>query len=588
MHLLLVFARAYPYHSAIVLGCLLVSAVFEGIGFSSLLPLLSIAVKDQIAAQTGEPSSWLEQNVSNGLAVFGLQPHIGTLCLVIVGCLALKAVFVLLAQRQVGYTVAHVATDLRLSLLRSLLAARWEYYTRHPVGGFANAFATEATRAAGAYLTGTTIVSLGIQTVLYTSLAFAVSWRATLAAAGFGLVLVVVLSRLVRMSRRAGARQTQLLKTLLGRLTDVFSAVKPLKAMARETLIGPLLEKGTRRLNKALRREVLSREALRALQEPLVMTALVGGLYLSLTSWALSLDRLIVLAMLFERTFRSLGKVQRRYQHLAALESAYWSLRERIDQAETEREAVQAAQPAQAGLNTPPPQLARAIRFEQVSLAYDDQEILDKVSFSLPAGRLTTLVGPSGAGKTSTVDLIVGLVRPQSGAIWIDDLQLDQANLHAWRRAVGYVPQETLLLHDSVLINVTLGDPSLTRGEAEAALRAAGAWDFVSRLADGMDTPVGERGSRLSGGQRQRIAIARALVHQPRLLILDEATTSLDPDSEAAICATVQHLRGHMTVLAISHQPALLEAADRVYRLEGGRMGRLRQGLERHVREVEA
>ena len=588
MHLLLVFARAYPYHSAIVLGCLLVSAVFEGIGFSSLLPLLSIAVKDQIAAQTGEPSSWLEQNVSNGLAVFGLQPHIGTLCLVIVGCLALKAVFVLLAQRQVGYTVAHVATDLRLSLLRSLLAARWEYYTRHPVGGFANAFATEATRAAGAYLTGTTIVSLGIQTVLYTSLAFAVSWRATLAAAGFGLVLVVVLSRLVRMSRRAGARQTQLLKTLLGRLTDVFSAVKPLKAMARETLIGPLLEKGTRRLNKALRREVLSREALRALQEPLVMTALVGGLYLSLTSWALSLDRLIVLAMLFERTFRSLGKVQRRYQHLAALESAYWSLRERIDQAETEREAVQAAQPAQAGLNTPPPQLARAIRFEQVSLAYDDQEILDKVSFSLPAGRLTTLVGPSGAGKTSTVDLIVGLVRPQSGAIWIDDLQLDQANLHAWRRAVGYVPQETLLLHDSVLINVTLGDPSLTRGDAEAALRAAGAWDFVSRLADGMDTPVGERGSRLSGGQRQRIAIARALVHQPRLLILDEATTSLDPDSEAAICATVQHLRGHMTVLAISHQPALLEAADRVYRLEGGRMGRLRQGLERHVREVEA
>ena len=588
MHLLLVFARAYPYHSAIVLGCLLVSAVFEGIGFSSLLPLLSIAVKDQIAAQTGEPSSWLEQNVSNGLAVFGLQPHIGTLCLVIVGCLALKAVFVLLAQRQVGYTVAHVATDLRLSLLRSLLAARWEYYTRHPVGGFANAFATEATRAAGAYLTGTTIVSLGIQTVLYTSLAFAVSWRATLAAAGFGLVLVVVLSRLVRMSRRAGARQTQLLKTLLGRLTDVLSAVKPLKAMARETLIGLLLEKGTRRLNKALRREVLSREALRALQEPLVMTALVGGLYLALTSWALSLDRLIVLAMLFERTFRSLGKVQRRYQHLAALESAYWSLRERIDQAETEREAVQAAQPAQAGLNTPPPQLARAIRFEQVSLAYDDQEILDKVSFSLPAGRLTTLVGPSGAGKTSTVDLIVGLVRPQSGAIWIDDLQLDQANLHAWRRAVGYVPQETLLLHDSVLINVTLGDPSLTRGDAEAALRAAGAWDFVSRLADGMDTPVGERGSRLSGGQRQRIAIARALVHQPRLLILDEATTSLDPDSEAAICATVQHLRGHMTVLAISHQPALLEAADRVYRLEGGRMGRLRQGLERHVREVEA
>ncbi len=577
MYLLLVFAQAYPYHSAIVLSCLLAAAVFEGMSFSSLLPLLTIAVKGQTAAQTSEPLSWLEQNVSKGLAAFGLQPHIGTLCLVIVGGLALKAVFILLAQRQVGYTVAHVATDLRLSLLRSLLAARWEYYTRQPVGGFANAFATEATRAAEAYLFGTMIVSLGIQTVLYAGLAFAVSWQATLAAAGFGVVLVAVLSRLVRMSRRAGARQTYLLKTLLGRLTDILSAVKPFKAMDRETLLSPLLEKGTRRLNKALRREVLSREALRALQEPLAMAALVTGLYLALSRWALSLDTLAVLVVLFERIFRSLNKVQRQYQRLAARESAYWSLRERVDQAHTEREV---ARPG--SLDTPVPRLSRALRFERVSLIYDTQPILDKVSFSIPAGRLTTLVGPSGSGKTSTIDLIVGLRRPQSGAIWIDNLQLDQINLPAWRRAVGYVPQETLLLHDSVLFNVTLGDPTLTRSEVEAALRAAGAWDFVSRLADGVDTLVGERGSRLSGGQRQRVAIARALVHQPQLLILDEATTALDPDSEAAICATVQHLRGHMTVLAISHQSALLEAADRVYHLEGGRIERLRQGLERH------
>lgn len=582
MRLLLVFARAYPYHSALVLGCLLVSVVFEGIGMSSLLPLLSLAVKGQTDAQT--PPSWLEENVNNGLALFGLQPQVGTLCLVMLGGMVLKAVFVLLAQRQVGYTVAHIATDLRLSLLRSLLTARWEHYIRQPVGSFTNAFATEADRAAGAYLAGTMIVSLGIQTALYTALAFAVSWPVTLGAAGLGLAIVGVLSRLVRMSRRAGARQTRLLKTLLGRLTDALSAVKPLKAMARETLLGPVLEKETRRLNKALRREVLSREALRALQEPLIVAVLTAGLYLALSGSALSVDRLGILAVLFERTLRSLSKVQRQYQHLAAQESAYWSLHKRIDQARMECEATQPG-PQDT------PRLSQALRFEQVSLAYGDRLILDKVSFSIPAGRLTTLVGPSGAGKTSTVDLIVGLVRPQSGVIWIDDLQLAQVNLHAWRRAVGYVPQEGLLLHDSVLTNVTLGDPSLTRSEAEAALRAAGAWDFVSRLADGIDTPVGERGSRLSGGQRQRLAIARALVHRPQLLILDEATAALDPDSEAVICATVQHLRGHMTVLAISHQPALLEAADRVYHLEGGRLERLRQGLERPSllpREVEA
>jgi ATP-binding cassette subfamily C protein len=135
---------------------------------------------------------------------------------------------------------------------------------------------------------------------------------------------------------------------------------------------------------------------------------------------------------------------------------------------------------------------------------------------------------------------------------------------------IGYVPQETLLLHDTVFINVTLGDRELTEQNVEQALRAAGAWDFVAAMPQGMLSTVGERGSALSGGQRQRIAIARALVHNPRLLILDEATTALDPATEVGICATLRELRGELTILAISHQSAILEAADRAYRLQDG------------------
>ena len=172
------------------------------------------------------------------------------------------------------------------------------------------------------------------------------------------------------------------------------------------------------------------------------------------------------------------------------------------------------------------------------------------------------------------------MVRPQQGQIWIDDVSLDKIDIQAWRRSVGYVAQETLLLHDSVLVNVTLGDSNLTVQDVEGALRAAGAWEFVKSLPDQMATLVGERGARLSGGQRQRIAIARALVHSPQLLILDEATTALDPDSEAAICASVRQLRNEMTILAISHQPALLEAADGVYRLEGGILRQVESPVE--------
>jgi ATP-binding cassette subfamily C protein len=136
---------------------------------------------------------------------------------------------------------------------------------------------------------------------------------------------------------------------------------------------------------------------------------------------------------------------------------------------------------------------------------------------------------------------------------------------------IGYVPQETLLLHDTVLVNITLGDKELKAVDVENALRAAGAWDFVQDMPKGMRAVVGERGHKLSGGQRQRIAIARALVHQPRLLILDEATTALDPENEVAICETLLKLNEKLTILAISHQPAILAAAERAYRLEHGK-----------------
>ena len=564
MRILFAFARAYPGRSALTLACLIFATLAEGISFSSLLPLLGLVTRAHRStpATDGEPTG-LERIITSTFASVGLQPSIGLLCLVIVGGIALKAAFVLLAQKQVGYTVAHVATDLRLSLVRSLLAARWEYYVRQPVGGLANAFASEASRASGAYLNAVTIVAFGIQTVLCFGLAVVVSWQATLAATAFGVMVMGGTHRLVRMARRAGARQTELLKNILGQLTDVLYVVKPLKAMGREAQVSPLLERSTRRLNRALKREVFSREALAGLQESLLIVSLVCWLYVALTRWSLSLETVFMLVVLFGRTLASLTRAQRQYQRMGAQESAYWSLQETLHQSD-------AAGERNCGVERP--QLAQAVTLDEVSFAYADQPILRRASCTIPAGDVTLLTGPSGTGKTSLVDLIAGLLQPDSGSIRIDGVPLSTVDLQAWRHEIGYVPQEMLLLHESVFANVTLGDAELTAADVEAALRAAEAWDFVRALPDGMETRVGERGARLSGGQRQRIAIARALVHSPQLLILDEATTALDPDSEAAICRSVQRLRGEMTILAISHQPALLDIADHIYRLEAGRL----------------
>nr|MBA3672873.1 ATP-binding cassette domain-containing protein [Gemmatimonadaceae bacterium] len=197
---------------------------------------------------------------------------------------------------------------------------------------------------------------------------------------------------------------------------------------------------------------------------------------------------------------------------------------------------------------------------------------LSDVSFTVPAGRVTAIVGPSGAGKTTLVDLILGLLEPTGGALRSDDTAIDAGTRDAWRAAVGYVPQDGALFHVTVRDNVRWAAPNASDAEVTEALRAAGAAPFLAAHADGLDTIVGDRGALLSGGERQRIALARALVRKPALLVLDEATNALDEESERAIHDTLRALTPAVTVLMVTHRLAAAARADHVIAIDAGRL----------------
>jgi ATP-binding cassette subfamily C protein len=567
MQLLITFARSYPLRSAITLVALLFAGLAEGFGIVAILPLLNLVLKPEAGMKAGGGAgasnviATLERIVHSILGKMDLTQSVAVLLAFFVACIVIKCLLLLYANRHVGYTVAHIATDLRLKLLRALFVSRWEYFIRQPIGRLTNAVATEAGRSATAFLSGAKMAAILIEGIVYIVLALLVSWKVTLAAVGVGFIILYVLRRLVQKTRRAGKRQTKLLQSLLANMTDSLQSIKPLKAMAREDSADSVLKTKTERLNRTLQKQVYSKEALKASQEPLLTGFLALGLYLALIYWKLPLGTLMVTVYLVGRVVKQMQKVQTEYQNMAVSDSAYWSLLSKINEARDAREETSGGQK---------PSLVHSIRLDKVSFAYDKRFVLKNATLTFPAGLFTAVVGPSGVGKTTVADLVIGLLRPQKGEVWIDDLMLSQVDIRSWRRMIGYVPQETLLLHDTVFINVSLGDKDLTLADVESALRAAGAWKFVSDLPDGVHSIVGERGHRLSGGQRQRIAIARALVHKPKLLILDEATTALDPENETAICTSLRELRGEITILAISHQPAVLEVADQAYRLEGG------------------
>lgn len=539
----------------LTLAGLVLASVAEGFGLASLLPALTILMDDG-----GEPTL-VHQMVYSALDALGLPHSLGMLLLLVLVGVLTKAALVALALIRVGYAVAEVATDLRTTVVKRLLDVKWGYFTRQPIGRFANAMSQDATRAGRAYMLSQMFIAAILQTVVSVTLAFLVSWRMALLGLLIGGVILLILGPFVKISKKAGRRQQSSTQGFVTLLSDILIGIKPLKAMARQEHFLPLFARETRSLRQALRRQSIGENMVSEMREPIFMVFAVVGLYVAQAHFTVPMSEFLVMAMLLYRTVSSLGQVQRQLQRAIVLEASHRAVHRLIDEVADEREEF---------TGTRQPTLARACVFERVSFAFGAKRVLDEVSLTIPANRLTVLMGPSGVGKTTIADLLLGLYEPQGGRILVDGTPLAEIDLEAWRSMVGYVPQELVLFHDSVLANLTLGDPALGEKDALEALETAGAADFVASLKDGLATTVGERGMQLSGGQRQRIALARALLIKPRLLILDEVTSALDPATEAAICENVRALDGKLTILAITHRPAWVEVADRVYEVSPG------------------
>jgi len=558
MRLIREFVKRYPGQSVVLVAALLLAGVADGIGLSALLPLLNITLESSAG---GESDSALSRFIFDALDTIGVSPSIGVLLSVIVLVVFFKALLVFFAKQRSGYIAAEVSTGLRTDLLKAITNSRWQYFVNQSTGKLANSMATEAWRASNAYVFAVRLLALFVEAGVYTTVALLVSWRATLISFVASFVIVAASHYFVRMAERGGKGQTRWYRSLLGTLTDILQSVKTFKAMGREGSAEEVLSVENNQLRDALRREVLGDAALEAAQEPMYTIVLAGGIYLALMQFQVDLPTILFMALVLANLLKQAGKVQKQYQRMVISESAYWAIQETI---------ADARRQAETHTGEARPRLDQAIELRDVSFVYGDNMVLDDVSVEIPARELTCLVGESGAGKTTIADLVIGLIKPTRGRVLIDGSPLDELDMAAWRRSIGYVPQESLLLHDSVMHNVTLGAEGLDESDVEQALKASGAWDFVTRMPEGIHSVVGERGARLSGGQRQRVMIARAMAHHPKLLILDEATSALDPATEQAICETLTTLKRNITILAVSHQSALAKIADRVYRLSKG------------------
>jgi ATP-binding cassette, subfamily B, heavy metal transporter len=222
-----------------------------------------------------------------------------------------------------------------------------------------------------------------------------------------------------------------------------------------------------------------------------------------------------------------------------------------------------------------PPLIVKAgvVAFRRVDFGYDSRRpLLSNVDFRVPAGATIAIVGPSGAGKSTIARLLFRFYDVDAGSIDIDGQDIRDVSQDSLRRAIGVVPQDTVLFNDTIYYNIVYGRPGATRAEVEAAARLARIDDFVAGLPDGYDTMVGERGLKLSGGEKQRVAIARVILKAPKILVFDEATSALDTKTEREIQASLAEVSAGRTALVIAHRLSTIVDADEILVLEGGRV----------------
>jgi len=554
-------ARLMPRRIAAAAALSLAVTVAETTGVLLLAQLLALA---GVGAPQGAAGA-LVAAVGGAFRALGMQPTLG----------AVLAIFVVLAVLVAGLQRAEnlvsnrmqldAAMHYRTRLYDAVAGARWLPLARTRGADLLTALTTECDRvgAAAAFLLG--LVVHGLLCAAYLAFALRLSPALTAVAVACGGVLLVVLRRQRAAARRAGQGLSEVSAELMSAAGEHLGALKVVKSYGAEErnarIFAGVAQRSVDMHVSAWHAYADARFAL--LAGSVTLLSMVA--YVALAVLRVSGPTVLLLVFIFYRLVPRLAHLQGVYQHLSQDLPAWEQVAARIAALRAEREEL--AGTAERA------ELARSIRFESVSFAYEAGrgDAVHGLELEIPAWRTTAIVGPSGAGKTTVADLVMGLVQPRSGRIVVDGRALDESWLRAWRAGIGYVAQDTLLFNDTVLANLRWARPESTEEEVWEALRLAAAEGFVAALPEGLATPIGDRGVRLSGGERQRLALARALLRRPALLILDEATSALDAENERRIRDAIRGLHGRMTILMITHRLPSVRDADVVHVVEGGR-----------------
>jgi len=542
------------------------AAISEGFGILMLLPLLESLGGNSDSLQS---SSTINIFLADFFEYFGLSDSTSSIIIIITVAFILKGVITFFALGFNAYLIGKLLQELKGRLFDEYSNMSYKYYSTKDTGYFTNLINEQPNKALEAFNQLTILGGQIINTFVLMLIAFLMTWIFGLMALVTGIILLIIfmsLNTFVRkLSRVTASENGNLNKWLI----QTLHAFKYLTATAQTFKLKANIIFSINRLAENQIKSGIAAAFTQAVREPVAVLFIMSVVFIQITLFEESVEPILVSIVLFYRALNSTLAVQSAFQgtfqHIGSME---------LVNDEFESQKINKVQDGATEIKS----FDNAITFQDICFEYKEGiPALKNITMDIPVRTSVAFVGESGSGKSTLIDLVSFIHSAKEGTILIDGVPSSKITNESWRKQIGYVSQDTVIFDDSIGNNICMWKGDYKKdgnlfSEIKEAARQANILDFIESLEDGFDSLVGDRGVLLSGGQKQRIFIARELFRRPNLLILDEATSSLDSQSEKEIQDSIDLLKGKITIIVIAHRLATIKNVDLIYVLEDGNL----------------
>ena len=575
MRQLFQLTKPYPFGIAAIIVLGFAASLAEGFGLSLFLPFLQSLSQPEAATQV---SSGFPALLDRLFSEVPERWRTVVIPLCIFGAIALKNILLFSNLSLFLWLNAKISHKLRSNIFRQLLMLSDSYLNKQDGGQLLNTLASETWRTSDALERFVKLVIGGCTVVVFIGLMLLLSWKLTVIVAIAMLLISSFVRGLTWQVKQFGQQAVQTNSQLSVRMCESLAGMRTIRSFGQEDYEQRRFDDASRRVSRIFFKlnvlSITTSPTYEILGAMLVLSILVIALA---QSWVALPTLLIFVLILYQLQPR-----------IKALGNDYVTLLGLMGAVDTVLAFLETSdKPYLLSGSRPFSGLQRSIQFENVSFGYNpaDNPAIRDISLSIPCGKTTALVGPSGAGKSTLINLLFRFYDPTSGEIRVDSQPLPLLNTADWRQYIALVSQDIYLFSGTVYDNIAYGRLEASESDVISAAEQANAHEFIDKLPNGYQTAVGDRGVNLSGGQRQRIALARAIVRDPQILILDEATNALDTLSESLIQEALERFSQRRTVIAIAHRLSTIEKADQIVVMKAGRIveqGNLHQLLDQN------